>query len=287
VTSRALPRPFVKWAGGKTQLLDDLLRHIPAQFGSYHEPFVGGGALFFALRRDGRIGQASISDLGAELIDAYLAVRDRVEELIATLSTYPYHKGFYYQLRAQDPWAMSLPQRAARMIYLNKTGYNGLYRVNRKGQFNVPFGRYKRPKVCDAANLRAGSEALMGVEMSCASFERVLDRAQPGDLVYFDPPYVPLSRTASFTSYQAACFGEAEQERLRDVCVALTDRGVRVMLSNSATEAVRRLYHQPAFSIREVQAKRSINSNAARRGKLAEWVITNYDEDGDACGSTG
>ena len=284
MTSRALPRPFVKWVGGKTQLLDDLLRHIPSQFGCYHEPFLGGGALFFALHREGRIRRAAISDLGPELIDAYLAVRDRVEEVIAALSTYPYRKGFYYQLRAQDPWAMSLPKRAARMIYLNKTGYNGLYRVNRKGQFNVPFGRYKRPKVCDAANLRAGSEALNGVEVSCASFERVLDRAKAGDLVYLDPPYVPLSRTASFTSYQADRFGQEEQVRLRDVCLMLTDRGIKVMLSNSATDLVRELYDRPAFAFCEVWAKRSINSNAARRGKLAELIITNYDGDGQMRG---
>jgi len=176
---------------------------------------------------------------------------------------------------------MTLPERAARMVYLNKTGYNGLYRVNRKGKFNVPFGRYKRPKVCDADNLRAGSEALQDAEIACASFESVLDRAVPGDLVYFDPPYVPLSRTASFTAYQAGGFGQEEQGRLRDVCLALTRRGIKVMLSNSATEVVRELYAGPAFTISEVRAKRSINSNAARRGKLAEWIVTNYGEDGE------
>ncbi len=273
----AIPRPFLKWAGGKRQLLNDLLERLPLQFGNYHEPFVGGGALFFKLYRENKIQhQAFIADLNAELIDAYLAVRDCVHDVAALLSGYPHDQDFYYDLRAQDPWAMSLAHRAARMIYLNKTGYNGLYRVNRQGRFNVPFGRYKSPRYCDVENLNAVSLALQNANIRRASFETTLDRARPGDLVYFDPPYAPRSATANFTAYQAHGFRERDQLELRDLCVELTRRGVYVMLSNSATELIQTLYDRPKFTIHHVQAGRAINSNARRRGKLAEFVVTNY-----------
>ncbi|MBC7252161.1 MAG: Dam family site-specific DNA-(adenine-N6)-methyltransferase, partial [Anaerolineae bacterium] len=242
----------------------------------YHEPFVGGGALFFRLYRDGLIQRASISDLNAELIDTYIAIRDHVEEVIALLSSYPYQREFYYELRSRDPWKMDLPARAARMIYLNKTCYNGLYRVNRQGKFNVPFGRYKSPKYCDPDNLRAVSQALQGVEIICAPFETVLERAKPGDLVYFDPPYVPVSKTADFTAYQPDGFSLDDQIRLRDVCIELSERNVSVMVSNSDTDFVRTCYAAPYFTISEVQANRAINSNAKGRGKLTELIITNY-----------
>lgn len=272
----AIPRPFLKWVGGKAQLADDLVGHLPRYFLDYHEPFVGGGALFFRLHRDGHIRHAFISDLNAELMDAYLAVRDYVEDVIELLSSYSYDKDFYYDLRSRDPWEMDLPTRVARMIYLNKTGYNGLYRVNKQGKFNVPFGRYKSPKYCDPDNLRAVSKALKNVEIACASFKTVLRRARRGDLVYFDPPYVPVSKTSNFTAYQSDGFSIDDQRELRDVCVALTERDVNVMLSNSATDLVRALYAAPDFTIDKVQANRAINSNAKRRGKLTELVVTNY-----------
>lgn len=171
---------------------------------------------------------------------------------------------------------MDLPKRAARMIYLNKTGYNGLYRVNRQGKFNVPFGSYKNPKYCDPANLRLVSVALQGVEIAHASFEMVLQRAKAGDLVYFDPPYAPLSPTSSFTAYQANGFTAEDQRKLRDVCVQLTKAGVNVMLSNSSADIIRELYSSTRFTIGEVQANRAINCNGEGRGKLTELVVTNY-----------
>ncbi|MBN1933855.1 MAG: DNA adenine methylase [Anaerolineae bacterium] len=276
---RPLPRPFLKWAGGKAQMLNELIGRAPSAFNTYYEPFVGGGALFFRLYREKRLGQACLSEINAELVDTYLAVRDHVEAVIALLAEYPHDKTFYYDLRAQDPQQVDLPRRAARMIYLNKTGYNGLYRVNRKGQFNVPFGRYKSPQYCDAENLRAVSMALQNVDIRCESFESVLDRAQAGDLIYFDPPYAPRSKTANFTAYHADGFGDEDQARLRDVCVELTRRDVRAIVSNSSTELIRTLYARSEFTefeISEVFANRAINSNARRRGKLPELIITNY-----------
>lgn len=271
-----VPRPFLKWAGGKSQLADALLERRPPTFNAYHEPFVGSGALFFRLYREKQIQRATLSDINAELISTYLAIRDHVAEVMRILSGFPYNKNFYYEIRRQDPWALSLPERAARMIYLNKTGYNGLYRVNRQGTFNVPFGLYKSPKYFDPENLLAVSKALQHVEILCASFESVLERAQPGDWVYFDPPYVPISQTAGFTAYHANGFGLEDQERLRNVCVELTLRGVYVMVSNSDTAPVRCLYGLPYFRIDEVFASRAISSSATKRGKVREIIVTNF-----------
>lgn len=271
-----VPRPFLKWAGGKTQLADRLVDCKPYKFNTYHEPFLGGGALFFRLYREHLIRQASLSDINAELIDCYLAIRDHVTEIISLLSEFPHSRQFYYDLRAKDPKTLSLPERAARMIYLNKTGYNGLYRVNQRGQFNVPFGRYKSPRYHDKENLLAVSQALQGAEILCASFETIIDRAKSGDWVYFDPPYVPLSQTASFTAYHANGFGLEDQTRLRDICLMLSQEHVYVMVSNSNTAFVHSLYPPPRFIIHEVLANRAINSNSAGRGKITELVITNY-----------
>ncbi|GBD37426.1 Modification methylase DpnIIA [bacterium HR36] len=273
---QVLPRPFLKWAGGKTQLVEALRQRIPRPLATYHEPFLGSGALFFHLYREGFLRQAVLSDINAELMDTYRAIRDHVEAVVALLAHYPYDRDFYYRIREQDPRSLSLPERAARMIYLNKTGYNGLYRVNRQGKFNVPFGRHKKPCYCDPENLRAVSQALQQVELYCASFETVLERAQPGDFVYFDPPYVPVSRTAHFTSYHSAGFGHQEQERLRDIVLTLTQRGVRVMLSNSDTPFVRNLYAEPVFHVDTLRAKRAINCRSTGRGDVPELLITNY-----------
>ncbi|MEJ5249592.1 MAG: DNA adenine methylase [Caldilinea sp.] len=270
------PRPFLKWAGGKTQLADALLQRRPAHFQTYHEPFVGSGAIFFRLYREGLIQRAILSDANAELIDAYRAIRDHVSEVMEILSGLPHSKEFYYKIRSQDPWSLSLPERAARMIYLNKTGYNGLYRVNRQGRFNVPFGRYKSPTYLDRENLLAASRALQHVEILCAPFDTVIERAEVGDWVYFDPPYVPVSQTANFTSYYANGFTLQDQERLRDICIALSQKEVYVMVSNSDAAIVRSLYASPYFAVDEVQANRAINSNGAKRGKITELVITNY-----------
>lgn len=185
-------RPFVKWAGGKGQLLDELLKRAPTTFGRYYEPFVGGGALFFALQPK----RAVLADKNQELANAYLVVRDNVEELVISLRQHRNHRDYYYRLRSLNPLELTSLERASRFIYLNKTCYNGLWRVNRRGHFNVPFGRYKDPKICDADNLRAVSAALQGVEIRCSDFEEALQTATGGDLVYLDPPYHPLSSTA-------------------------------------------------------------------------------------------
>ncbi len=273
-SSRALPRPFVKWAGGKTSLLPVLMMHIPDEFSTYFEPFLGGGALFFALYREGLIRKAILSDINRELIDAYIAIRDRVEEVIELLDSFPHDKEFYYRLRGQDPWSLDLVQRAARFIYLNKTGYNGLYRLNRRGKFNVPFGRYKNPNYRDFDNLRAVSMALRSVDIRCESFENVLVEAERGDFVYLDPPYDPVSDTANFVQYTSRGFGRDEQERLAEIFRELSNRGVKVMLSNSDTPFIRSLYD--GFRIVEVRAPRFINSRASNRKDWRELLILNY-----------
>ncbi len=269
------PRPFLKWAGGKTQLCNELLNRTP-DFGRYLEPFVGGGALFFALVRAGKIKRAYLSDLNTELIDTYLAIRDSVDELIPELSIYEHKKDFFYDLRALDPDDMTQVKRAARMIYLNKTCYNGLYRVNQQGKFNVPFGSYKSPLICDRENLLRVAEALQNIEIECASFEAVVKKARKNDFVYFDPPYEPLSKTANFTSYQPGGFNQEAQTQLQQVCEKLHSRQVKFMLSNSAAGLIRELYNGNGYQIDEVKANRAINSNPKRRGKLTELIVTNY-----------
>jgi len=273
---KSIPRPFLKWAGGKTQLTNELLDHLPIEFNTYHEPFLGGGAFFFKLFRNGKIKNAHVSDLNSELVDTYFAIRDCFEEVINDLSQYPYDKEFYYKLRSQNPDEMSLSAKAARMIYLNKTGYNGLYRVNKSGFFNVPFGKHKNPKYLDEENLKAVSIALQQINIHNTSYEIVLDTAKQGDLVYFDPPYVPVSDTSNFTSYQSSGFSIDDQYRLRDVCVELTRRNVYVILSNSDTEQVRDLFSPYAFEVGEVLANRAINCNGKQRGKMTELIITNF-----------
>jgi DNA adenine methylase len=277
---RVNPRPFLKWVGGKTQLLDELVQRMPARFEVYHEPFLGGGALFFCLYRMGKIKHAVLSDVNAELVDTYIAVRDYADEVLRLLYEYPCEKGFYYQLRDKDLWSMSLVERAARMIYLNKTCYNGLYRMNREGKFNAAFGRPADPPYVDVENFRAVSEALQHAEILCRSFEIVLERANSGDWVYCDPPYVPVAKSVSRTLYTASGFEMAEQERLRDMCVELSKRKVYVMVSNSDAEVVHNLYALPYFTIDRVYANRTINIDTTNRGKVAEVVITNYSVQG-------
>lgn len=268
-------RPFLKWAGGKGKLLPDLVERLPERFGAYHEPFVGGGALFFDLRARARIARALLSDRNAPLIGIYQAVRDQVEAVIEELRRHRNDREHYYRVRALDPEALAPAARAARLIFLNRTCYNGLYRENRGGQFNVPFGRYANPVICDEENLRAASAALRGADLSCRAFDSVLDRAERGDLVYFDPPYHPVSATASFTAYDRGGFGPEDQERLRDLFAELAGRGVRAILSNSDTPLTRRLYR--GFRIDQVQAARAINSRADRRGKVPELIVRSYE----------
>lgn len=261
-------RPFLKWVGGKRQLLDRIDRVRPKRFGRYFEPFVGGGALFFHLRPP----RARLSDLNERLVRTWRGVRDDVDGVLERLAGFQHERAFYERLRAAPPDAGSDADVAAWFIYLNRTGYNGLYRVNSRNEFNVPFGRYVRPRFHNPELLRACSAALQGVDVVHAPFESVLDEAQDGDFVYFDPPYVPLNATSSFKSYTAHGFGDAEQVRLRDVALELKRRGVHVLLSNSSADRVRELYRDD-FRLVRVQATRAVNSVGAKRGRVVELLI--------------
>jgi DNA adenine methylase len=265
-------RPFLKWAGGKRQLLPALLRAAPRarDCPRYFEPFLGGAALFFALRPR----SAVLADTNERLIRTYRGIRDDVEGVIRILRTYRsrHGKDFFYRMRARDIDAESDAQVAAWFIYLNRVGYNGLYRVNRRDRFNVPFGRYENPTICDAPRLRAASRALEGVDLRVGDFCDGVRDAGPGDFVYFDPPYVPLTTTASFTSYTAAGFGHTDQVRLRDLALRLKAMGVHVLVSNSGTAEVRELYAD-GFVVDVVRARRAVNSRASGRGAVQELVI--------------
>jgi len=263
-------RPFLKWVGGKSRVLPQLKPLLPQQIGRYHEPFVGGGAMFFSLQPR----EAQLWDINAELINCYEVIRDHVEDVIVALRLHRYEKDYYYALRAMDPGNMDEVQRAARTICLNRTGFNGLYRVNRSGNFNVPFGRYKNPTICDAPNLRLCSKALARVRVASRDFSALEDSTRAGDFVYFDPPYVPRSATSGFTDYSPGGFSWQDQERLAEVFVNLAGRGVNVMLSNSDVPLVRKLYS--GFVIDTVLATRNINSRADRRGAISEVVVRSY-----------
>ena len=269
VPSPLLARPFLKWAGGKTALLPEILPRLPKKIKTYYEPFVGGGAVFFALAAEGRFERAVLGDANQELVETYFSIKEDLDQVILRLKAHAgkHSEEYFYKVRAQRGVYI-----AARMIYLNKTCFNGLYRVNKKGGFNVPFGRYSNPTICDEVNLRAVSSALAGVEVVAIDFEAAVQDAHRGDTVYFDCPYVPASDTASFTAYTKGGFGPEEQERLRDVAKRLDARGVHVLLSNSDTPFVRKLYK--GFKIEEVQAPRRVNSKGSKRGNVGELLIS-------------
>ncbi len=268
-TPTALGRPFLKWAGGKRQLLEHLLRDTPRKYARFYEPFIGGGALFFALRPK----RATLCDVNQRLIRTYQGVRDDVERVIELLQAYPHDPEFFYEMREQNIDARPDAEVAAWFIYLNRTGFNGLYRVNRDNRFNVPFGRYARPRICDPVTLRACSLALRSAKLLNVDFEAAVRTARRGDFVYFDPPYVPLSATSSFTSYTSNGFDSEAQIRLRNTALKLKRRGVRVLLSNSSAEFVRGLY-QNDFTLREVPALRPVNSKPTKRGAVTELLIS-------------
>ena len=276
----ALPlRPILKWAGGKARLVPSILALLPTQIETYHEPFVGGAAVFFALANARRFRRAVLSDLNGDLIDVYRGVRKDVESVIRLLLDYRrrHDAETYYATRQTDPRGLDLVERAARLIYLNKTGYNGLYRVNRAGQFNVPFGSYTNPLICDEVRLRGASRALRarGVSLEASDFAEVARRAKPGDAVYFDPPYVPASTTANFTSYHSQAFGRDAHERLSEALEELTRLGIRTVLSNSDTRWTRQLYDKSRFGIQRVLVSRPINSKSSARGRVGELLVDN------------
>lgn len=274
------PRPFVKWVGGKRQLLRqfrELGLYPPEGFdpitNTYFEPFAGGGAVFFDLLPK----KAELSDLNYELVTTYNVIKNDVDALIKSLEKHKYEKEYYLKTRVKDPKKLSDVEVASRFIYLNRTGFNGMYRVNSRGEFNVPFGKYSNPIICDEENLRRASKALQRVTVKQQDYKNVLKKAKKGDFVYFDPPYYPVSKTASFTSYTAESFLENEQTELRDTLVELHKRGCFVMLSNSDTPFINKIYSGiSGVKITKVEAGRAINSKASKRGKITEVLITNY-----------
>ena len=272
MSDSAPPQPFLKWAGGKRQLLPRILELVPARVRTYYEPFLGGGALFFALAAAGRFQRAVLGDVNAELVNCYQTVRDEVEAVIARLARMRNTPDDYYRVRAQRPADLAPAARAARVVYLNRCGYNGLYRVNSDGEFNVPFGRYTRPRICDPDRLRAAARALRNVDLVQGDFGSVLARRRlgEGDFVYLDPPYVPISRTASFTAY-AGGFTMIDQQRLAELLHRLSRRGVPAVLSNSDCAQTRQLYL--GLPSQSLPARRAINSVASRRGPVAELLV--------------
>jgi len=266
--------PIVKWVGGKRQLMFELLKNMPKSYNRYFEPFIGGGALFFELQPD----NAYISDMNEELINLYQVVRDEVDELICDLQKHDISKEYFMEIRnidrTEEYQNWSDVQKASRFIYLNRTCFNGMYRVNSKGEFNVPFGHYKNPRILDENNLINCSNLLQGIEIKHADFSEILKKVKKGDFVYFDPPYVPLSETSSFTSYTKEGFDIDMQFKLRDVCDELDTMGVNFLLSNSDTKLVNDLYEN--YNIKKVFASRQINANADGRGKITEVLVRNY-----------
>ncbi len=273
--TNGIPHPFLKWAGGKRQLISQMYKYFPKNFNKYIEPFVGGGAVLFYLK----LKISVIIDINKELVNCYNVIKNNVKELIKLLKTHENEKNYYYKIRALDRDKekfnkLSNIEKASRLIYLNRCCYNGLYRVNSKGQFNVPFGKYKNPNFCDEENLFAVSKVLKNVNIIHGSFEICLEHAQKGDFVYFDPPYHPISKTSSFTSYTKENFGKDSQQKLFDVFEKLDKRGCKLMLSNSYNEYIQNLYKD--YKIITLGARRVINCNAEKRGNINVLLILNY-----------
>jgi DNA adenine methylase len=269
---------FLKWAGGKLQLIEQFENLFPHNFRNYYEPFIGSGAVFFYVKSKLKPNKVILSDTNEELINCFCVVRDKPSELVELLLNHrkKHSKEYYYSVRSMESSTLDSLDRAARLIYLNKTCFNGLYRVNSKGQFNVPFGDYENPSIFDRNTLFQASQLLQGVHLQVMTFEKVLDFAGKDDFVYFDPPYIPLSKTSSFTRYSKSNFSMKEQKRPSEVFGILDSRGCFVMLSNSDHALTRELYRHYEKNTVIVRAKRMINSVGSRRGAINEVVVTNY-----------
>lgn len=278
VKKNRLVAPVLKWVGGKRQLIDNLSPLLPKRITSYYEPFVGGGALLFHLQPN----TAHINDINKDLICVYNVIRENVDNLIKELKKYKNESAFFYSVRDWDRdrekyCSLSDVEKAARIIYLNKTCYNGLYRVNNAGEFNSPFGNYRNPNIVNEPVLRAVSAYFNGatIYFSSVDYEEALEGIKKSSFVYFDPPYDPISETASFTGYSRGGFSKDDQIRLRKCCDDLDKRGIRFMLSNSATPFIMRQY--ASYNITVVQAKRNINSIGSKRGDVDEILVRNYE----------
>jgi DNA adenine methylase len=265
--------PFVKWAGGKRQILAQIRRRLPRVIETYYEPFVGGGAVLFALANRKVFKRAVINDKNKELMDTYLALSTgKVNDIVDILMGYQNTREFYNEIRARVPSEIpEIEVRVARFIYLNKTGFNGLYRVNQSGGFNTPFGKYPNPNYCDKAGLLEAARALQGVTIECGDFYPMVSEAKPGDAVYFDPPYLPKSETANFTSYTEGGFSLLDHERLARTFKELADREVAVLLSNADVRKARSLY--AGYRIARIAARRNINSDGDKRGEVSEILV--------------
>ena len=272
-----LVAPVVKWVGGKRQLLDEITPLLPKRITNYCEPFLGGGAVLFSIQPS----KAIVNDLNVDLITVYEVIRDDAEALIESLKKHENTSEYFYALRDIDRdkvsyQSLSKVERASRLIYLNKTCFNGLFRVNSSGEFNSPFGHYKNPNIVNEPVLRAVSKYFNASNIAFYSedFAETLLRVHKGGFVYLDPPYDPVSDTASFTGYNKGGFDRSEQIRLKHCCDELTQRGVKFMLSNSATEFIKELYQE--YDITIVKAKRAINADASKRGAIEEVLVRNY-----------
>ncbi|BDQ30196.1 restriction endonuclease subunit M [Nitrosopumilus zosterae] len=275
------PKPFVKWAGGKRQLIPILNENLPKTFGTYFEPFLGGGALLFHMLTERNGQKCSISDLNSDLVLSYITIRDRIDDLISSLKSHEKNyqkdsKSYYYSVRESNP--RNEIEKTSRLIFLNRTCFNGLYRVNSKGKFNVPIGKYTNPNIVNEDNLRSVSSILQSSKASikCRDFEAVLRDAKKDDLVYFDPPYQPVSNTANFTSYTNKDFTFDDLNRLAELCTKLDSKGCRVLLSNSNSKEVAEIFSNEPWKISKIQANRSINSNSKKRTGHFELLIKNY-----------
>ncbi len=279
MSRNAIIKPFLKWVGGKRQLISEIEKYLPQKYDKYYEVFIGGGALLFNLQPK----KAVINDRNQELINCYRIVKDYPEELIEDLRTHCNEKDYFYQLRELDRQEekyknYSNIQRASRIIYLNKTCYNGLFRVNSKGEFNVPFGRYKKPNIVNESVIRAVSKYLNEneIEIRTGDFRKAFATVQKEDFIYLDPPYDPISNTASFTSYNLNGFDRKEQERLKKQVDLLHKKGCQILVSNSYTDFIDRLYDDDYYQKIRVSANRAINSQGKKRGKVDEILIKNY-----------
>ena len=275
------PKPFVKWAGGKRQLIPILNQNLPESFGTYYEPFLGGGALLFHILTERNGQKCSISDLNSDLVLSYVTIRDKIDDLILSLKNHEknYQKDssrYYYSIRDTTP--KSDVEKTSRLIFLNRTCFNGLYRVNSKGKFNVPLGKYTNPNIVNEENLRSVSHILKTskISVNCRDFGAVLRDAKKNDLVYFDPPYQPVSNTANFTSYTNKDFTFDDLERLSELCTNLDSKDCKVLLSNSDSKEVSKMFSNKTWKISRIPANRAINSNSKNRTGHFELLIKNY-----------